>query len=215
MEIPLGPTSLRAGVSYDFSTRTTDPNEDTVRFGWDWDGDDIVDEVTDFVNSEEFVTTSHVWTIEGIYNIQVKTEDERGAMSDYSESLTVNVLTNPPPNKPTITGPTSGKAGKSYTYSAHTIDPDGDQIYYWFDWDDGTNSGWTGPYNSGQTVSVSHIWSAQGTYSIKVKAKDTSDVESDWSDPLSISMPKNKAINTPFLQYHQHMFPLLRQLLGL
>jgi hypothetical protein len=51
---------------------------------------------------------------------------------------------------------------------------------------------------------------------VKVKAKDEYDAESGWSDPLSISMPKNKPyINTPFLQFlenHLHMFPLLRKI---
>ena len=42
--------------------------------------------------------------------------------------------------------------------------------------------------------------------------------ESEWSDPLMVAMPKNKAINSPFLQFlenHPFIFPLLRQLLGL
>jgi hypothetical protein len=67
----------------------------------------------------------------------------------------------------------------------------------------------------------------QGSYSIKAKAKDdpngdgdlSDGTESVWSDPLSVSMPKNKPyINTPFLSFlenHPHLFPLLRQLLGL
>lgn len=98
---------------------------------------------------------------------------------------------NNPPNKPaTPSGPTSGKAGTSYTYFSSAIDPDGDQIYLLFDWNDGTDSGWLGPYNSGDLVSASHIWSAQGTYAIKVKAKDELGKLSIWSDPLPISMPK-------------------------
>ncbi|RLF30793.1 MAG: hypothetical protein DRJ99_01480 [Thermoplasmata archaeon] len=104
---------------------------------------------------------------------------------------------NKPPNKPNKpSGPTSGKAGTSYTYSTSTTDPDEDQVYYWFDWGDRTNSGWLGPYNSGQTVGASHTWSEKGSYDIKVKAKDTNDAESDWSDPLPITMPKNKG--SPF-----------------
>ena len=90
-------------------------------------------------------------------------------------------------------------------------------MYYKWDWGDEV-SNWDGPYNSGDLVTKSHIWSNKGTYAVKVKAKDTSDVESVWSDPLQISMPKNKAINTPFLNFleqHPHMFPLLRQLLKL
>jgi hypothetical protein len=106
----------------------------------------------------------------------------RGALSD-----------NQPPSKPdTPEGSSSGKPDVEYTYSTFTIDPNGDQIYYWFDWDDGSDSGWIGPYNSGQVITDSHNWNNPGNYEVKVKAKDDSGAQSEWSDPLSVSMPKNK-----------------------
>ena len=122
------------------------------------------------------------------------------------------------PNEPsTPSGPTSGKSGNSYTYSTSTTDSDGHKIQYYFDWGDGT-SDWTGIVNSGVTMSASHSWSGDGSYNIKVKAKDEYGGESDWSDPLVVSMPKTRQyINTPFLNFlenHPHLFPLLRQLLG-
>lgn len=95
-----------------------------------------------------------------------------------------------PPETPTITGPTSGKPGIEYTYCASTTDPNRDNVYYWFDWGDGTNSGWVGSYASGATGSAKHRWSAQGSYQIKVKAKDIYDAESDWGT-LDVTMPKN------------------------
>jgi len=55
----------------------------------------------------------------------------------------------------------------------------------------------------------------KGDYEIHVKAKDEYDAESEWSDPLSISMPKNKAIN-PFLLFLERLierFPILEQIL--
>ncbi|MCD6108537.1 MAG: hypothetical protein J7J89_03585, partial [Thermoplasmata archaeon] len=64
------------------------------------------------------------------------------------------------------------------------------------DWGDGTNSGWLGPYNSGETVEASHSWSEKGEYSIKVKAKDINGLESEWSDPLVISMPLSIKISS-------------------
>ena len=95
-----------------------------------------------------------------------------------------------PPNKPsTPIGESSGKIGVSYSYESSTTDSNGDQIYYLFDWGDGTDSGWIGKYNSGQICKESHIWSTEGSYSVKVKAKDTSGLESPWSDPLPITMP--------------------------
>jgi hypothetical protein len=33
-----------------------------------------------------------------------------------------------------------------------------DEIYYLFDWGDGTDIGWLGPYDSVDTVTASHTW---------------------------------------------------------
>jgi hypothetical protein len=123
---------------------------------------------------------------------------------------------NNPPNKPDKpSGLANGKIGITYSYSSSTTDQDNDNIYYWFDWGDGTNSGWDGPYHSGDNVSMAHVWVSTGTFPVKVKAKDTNDVESVWSDSLSINMPKNKVISTQFfLQRLIHRFPLFEKILN-
>lgn len=45
------------------------------------------------------------------------------------------------------------------------------QIYYQFNWDDGTNSSWLGPYTSGQVVTASHDFNTIGYFSISVIAR--------------------------------------------
>jgi hypothetical protein len=89
-------------------------------------------------------------------------------------------------------------------------------ILLFIDWGDGTDSGWIGPYNSGEEVTKSHKWSEQGNYTIKAKAKDVFDEESDWGY-LEVTMPKNKIINPfeRFLENRPYMFPILRYILGL
>ena len=218
---PSGPTSGNTGVSYSYSTSTTDPDNDNVKYGWDWNGDNTVDYWTSFYSSGATCSVSNSWSSAGTYRVKVKAEDANGAQSGWSSSLTVVISSgaNQPPNKPTLTGPPSGKSGTQYTYESDATDPEQDQIYYWFDWGDGTNSDWLGPYNSGATVSAKHMWN-KGTYEIKVKAKDSHDAESEWSDPLSISMPKNKAIDINslflrFLENYPNLFPILRYILRL
>ena len=101
------------------------------------------------------------------------------------------------PNKPSKpSGPSSGSPGTEYTYSSSVTDPEGDDVYYWFDWGDGSNSDWLGPYSSGTGTSASHSWGSKRTYSVKVKAKDDGGQVSVWSDPLSVTMPRNRFINT-------------------
>jgi hypothetical protein len=96
---------------------------------------------------------------------------------------------NDPPNTPSIpSGPQSGQIGISYPYSTVTTDPNSDNVYYWFDWGDGTNSGWIGPYTSGTSGSASKEWSTPSTYNVKTKAKDEQGAESNplWSDSLPV-----------------------------
>lgn len=124
------------------------------------------------------------------------------------------------PNKPSKPqGTSSGTPGNSYTYTSSTTDNEGDQIYYLFDWGDGKNSGWIGPYNSGESCSASNNWNSRGTYSVKVKAKDTEEHVSSWSDPLSVTMPKNKIHMTSKLNILLYKlfeeFPLINRLLNI
>jgi len=46
--------------------------------------------------------------------------------------------------------------------------------------------------DSGVTAAATHIWDETGNYQIRVKAKDTNGAETDWSEPLPISMPFNQ-----------------------
>jgi len=126
-------------------------------------------------------------------------------------------LTNHPPNKPSQpNGQTKGKIDQEYSYTTSTSDPDGNQVYYLWDWGDGNTSGWLGPYNSGVTIDTTHKWTVKGSYNIKVKAKDVFDAESLWSNLLPITMPYTDKpilqLLELFFQRLPNTFPLLRYL---
>ncbi|GAG84471.1 unnamed protein product, partial [marine sediment metagenome] len=101
-----------------------------------------------------------------------------------------------PSTKLVMTNQTNGIywVGVEYTFFIEIMtDPDGDKMYIFVDWGDGTDSGWLGPYTSGEIVGVTHFWTDTGTYEIKTKAKDEHGDESGWSDSLSISViPPNR-----------------------
>jgi len=121
------------------------------------------------------------------------------------------------PNIPVITGPGTGVPGQSYDFEAVTTSYNNLELYYKWDWGDGTESEWMGLYRSGEPCEASHTWKEKGTYNVRVKAKDVNDAESDWGQ-LEVTMPRNRAINTPFLRLLEQFpnaFPLLRYLLGL
>jgi nitroreductase len=114
------------------------------------------------------------------------------------------------PEKPIISGPTSGKAKQEYTYRVVSTDPDGDNISYWVEWGDNTTGGWTEFAISGVEVTTNHSWS-RGSYEIKAKARDINGAESDWTT-LEVSMQKNKMkhqINILFERFIQ-LFPVFK-----
>jgi serine protease len=133
-------------------------------------------------------TQTHTYSTTGTYTAKLTVVDDDSASGFKTVIITVTPPNTAPktPTKPT--GPTSGSRNKQYTYSTSTTDPDGNQVYYWWDWGDGTNSGWLGPYNSGETKTASHKWTARGTFLVKVKAKDIYGAESGWSATLSVTI---------------------------
>ena len=125
---------------------------------------------------------------------------------------------NLPPETPTITGQQNGKIRQTYDYNCSTRDPDQDNVLYFVDWGDGTNSGWIGQYESGAVIAASHVWNKKGTYVIKVKAKDVLGAESGWETldvtmPVSYVMPMHRFLEMFFEQF-PNAFPLLRYLMG-
>jgi len=141
------------------------------------------------------------------------TEEIFGQTWWYSPIIHITVLSDPPekPDKPD--GETSGSPGETYLYSTSTVDPDGDKVYYMWDWGDGNYSSWLGPFVSGETATASYSWSEKGNYSIQVKAKDIFDEESEWSDPLSVSMPKNQEFFGFFVRLFEHFFPRISSIM--
>ncbi|MGF3554812.1 MAG: PKD domain-containing protein, partial [Thermoplasmatota archaeon] len=104
-----------------------------------------------------------------------------------------------PPAKPTLEGPDHGVYNQTLTFTAFTTDPDGEPVYYKFDWDDGETSDWLGPFNSGEIVTETHSWSAIGAYLVKVIAKDNKSATSEWSDPIRLEITDNTQPDAPII----------------
>ncbi|GAG94715.1 unnamed protein product, partial [marine sediment metagenome] len=86
------------------------------------------------------------------------------------------------PNAPIIEGPASGKVGNELEYTFNAEDPNGDDVKYHIDWDDGNSE--TTTFNpSGKDVKVKHNWSEEGTYTIKAAAEDTNGLVGPWGSP--------------------------------
>ena len=126
----------------------------------------------------------------GMYTIVVLTAlvgDQRAANDQCIQQVTVLPNSSPdtplPPN-----GPTSSYLGKKLMFQAQTNDPNNDNIYYKWDFGDGTVSNWDGPHPSGGGAYMPHIYTQVGTFNIKVMAKDFYGAESNWSTALVIQV---------------------------
>lgn len=176
-------------------------------------------EVTDYViekmalemfkayNVHEAKTVGEMWATAimnyitpELYDSDYKTIEEWQPFCDPSLALREDYITpSEPPNSPTLTGPSTGKPGVQYTFNATTTDPDRNQVSYLFDWGDGSLSEWIGPVDSGTMINASHSWEDKANFTVRVKAKDEHGYESDWSNPLVVSMPH---VSVPwFLQW--------------
>ncbi len=141
------------------------------------------------------------WYVEG----DISVEDEyisQTVLDVFGDGILLAIFNeNNPPNKPELPdGALSGAIYESYSYSTKTTDSNKDQIYYLFDWNDGTDSGWLGPYESDEKCTAAHSWGGSRTYQVRVKAKDSHGSESEWSDPISVgifSPPSSPKIKGP------------------
>ncbi|MBD3218241.1 MAG: choice-of-anchor D domain-containing protein, partial [candidate division Zixibacteria bacterium] len=100
----------------------------------------------------------------------------------YCFSGGLSTLINNPPDVATINGPSSGNIGTDYEFDFLSVDPDGNDLYYYVDWGDGNTEDWIGPYPSDQKVTVLHSYESTGTFTIKARARDIYDATGPWSD---------------------------------
>ncbi len=164
---------------------------------------------TEYSFEEDFIL------FEGWNRITIYVSDSEGQNAQDQIVINYEIQPNQPPFKPAKpVGPSTGKIGLSYQYVSYVSDPDGDQMEVLFDWGDGTNTSWIGPISSGSLVEAYHTYTAEGTFSVKIKARDIPEYnESVWSDSLPVRIPKNKPFGSPilrFLENHPQLYPLLR-----
>ena len=105
---------------------------------------------------------------------------------DCLHSACFPIAVNQPPTMGNISGPLYGRPGVNYTFCITVTDPEADTVFCLWDWGDGTYSGWLGPYASGEEICVTHAWSDEGSFSIRVKLKDEYGAESEWSEAFKI-----------------------------
>ena len=92
------------------------------------------------------------------------------------------------PTSPIISGPEEGITGTIYNFTLVSTDSSGFNLSYYIEWGDGNVEEWIGPYVSGVSLNISHIWEEWGTFTIKAKARNSNGTESEWSEGHNITI---------------------------
>jgi outer membrane protein assembly factor BamB len=117
------------------------------------------------------------------------------------------------PSAPDIDGPPKGKPGIEYEFTFNATDPNGDDVKYHIEWDDG-NTETTNFSPSGTDVQVKHTWNKKGTYIIKATAEDTTGLVGP-EGTLTVIIPRTRATSYLWFQWFLERFPILSRLLYL
>jgi hypothetical protein len=98
-------------------------------------------------------------------------------------------------NKPEIVGPNNCVIGEKYSYNLSNSNPKNENLYYIIDW--GNEETTYGPFSSNKVIAVNHTWNEKGSYDVKtISISDNYEI-SEWSDPISVEIKKDKSVNRP------------------
>ncbi|MBN2465496.1 PKD domain-containing protein, partial [candidate division WOR-3 bacterium] len=101
---------------------------------------------------------------------------------------------NSAPDIPSILGPNSARPGDTLTFRFSTTDPDGDSVSYMVSWAQGESTPWSAVVASGVEYAPTHVYADSGTYYVKAKARDSKELETEWTDSVRVrvgSFPPN------------------------
>ena len=117
------------------------------------------------------------------------------------------------PEKPETDGPSTEKVGRNYRIWAKSSDPNHDEIRYFFDWGDGSNSGWSEYQSSGTSLYGFHKYSKIGTYKIKVIVEDIDKMQSEAYRTVRITSGDGYSKESTFNRFFNNFEQIYLQIL--
>ncbi len=183
-EKPKGRAHVAISSPATYSSVTSDPNQDSVLYVFDWD--DGLSDTTGLLQSGETAFAAHAWASIDVFAVRVRAQDSKGHWSGWSDALSVTVTVNHPPDaplRPTHTGVDS--VGKPIAFTTSATDPDGDSIRMRYFFSEGQVSVYGPKVASGESHTDTVEYSQNGWKVVYAVATDGTDT-SDWSVPDSI-----------------------------
>ena len=174
-------------ITFDGSS-SYDPDGEIVEWFWDF-GDGT---------TETGVTVTHSYPDPDIYFVELMVTDDDGATDYYGTSVVINQPNRPPTNPIVDSTILVGIPNTEYIFTMVSTDPDGDDIRYIVDWDDGTYDE-TGYLPDGAIATLNHTWTSAGIYIVNVSAVDENNAASGTTE-LEITIDK-EAVETGVLNF--------------
>jgi len=170
----------------DFSAASSwDPDGEITSYHWDFDDG----------STSDIIEPEHIYQEEGTYHVELLVEDDDGNV-DREFSTIVLSMQESPDIPSFLNSPSLAFTGDKIMLSFVSFDPEGNDIQYGIDTDDGDDIKWTDWYSSGENCSFSYVYDSVGSFNVRVKARDENYGESNWSESILITITDEKA---PFL----------------
>jgi len=164
---PTGPAIIEPGVSYYYTSSASDPDNDVICLRFDW-GDGTYSNWTGFVTTDTTVSLSHTWMNESTYNISAIAQDENGANSSWSDTLTV-IVSQPESEEQAIINiihsPNNISTNNTIQFYTSGSVPDSTIVSYYWEFGDG---------NISTSKKAVHTYTNPGQYAVNVTINDNS-----------------------------------------
>lgn len=173
-----GPYAITDGNSLTLdATLSSDPNGDPLTYSWDVNGDGVYGDASGATPTLTAADLHALGVFGGAsYSVSVQVDDGQGNTAYAFTSLTVAVPTGP---TATVSGPTDGFQGVTGQVRTIDISADGalaaNGFEYRVAWGDGSYD----DFNGAAAAQASHVYKADGSYTVSVIATDSDGAHSD------------------------------------
>ncbi len=190
-------------VEYTFTATGSDPDGHDIFFKihWgDWESTDVMGPYpsgTTITMSHSYDEPGGVWPAVKVWDDHDCNGSHEGGTAVMSDTWYLNIL-NQTPAVPNLNAKvTAGPVYYAFAFGTSTSDPEGDDVFYQFDWGEKNHllgqiqpNNWIGPYSTDpvQLAKVTHKWKTPGTYKVKVRAKDQYGAITGWSKAIEINV---------------------------
>ncbi len=154
-------TPANEGSPITVTVTASDPENDTLTYGFDWDGNGLFTDAGD-IPDQSSNQASHTWDDEGVYTITVRASDSYNTVTQTAAVTVDNV----PPTITKVSNDGPVDEGSPATIFITATDPGSDALSYAYDWNKNGDFG-----DAGEDAN-SHTWDDQGAHIIAVQADD-------------------------------------------